>query len=271
MKYPLIILLLFTFTVIAQSAETKNYISGSLYYTGSTASHDRSSGAVSGYLSATIGTYHYLTAGYDNVNIEQTDWKYKQKMYIAGGGLSLYPFYIKGHFGKINGNFTGTSYEFNYKDKTNLYNLDFMLYTDYLLYRASFVLEEVTENINLTVRQYGVGAERYFGTHFYLSLIGYLSDLSDNRELYSLKTKLSYFPSTSLTLSFETFFGQRAFFFNPDLLTIYNLGPTQKNLYSLRVDYFLGGLTFVANFQYTDFEEHAARYYVAGIKYTLAY
>ncbi|GJQ63191.1 MAG: hypothetical protein SCALA702_22440 [Melioribacteraceae bacterium] len=272
MKYSALILLCFAFMLNAQEYKSPNYVTGSLYYTGSNATHGRTSGSISGYLNATIGTYNYLLAGYDNLDITHNEWDYSQKMYIGGGGLSLYPIFIKAHYGKIRGDFSAPLFDLFHKDRTTLYNADLLYYTNWLVFRGSYTYEKITENANIKVNQYGVGVERYLGKNFYISLFGFLSDISTLDKLYSLKAKLTYFPMPGLSVSLETFIGKRAFFFHNDYLTIFNQGVIQESLYSLRAEYYLNqSFLLIGNLQYTEFEDHVERYLVTGIKYIFSY
>lgn len=272
MKYVALIFICLAITINAQEYKLPNYVTGSVYYTGSNATHGRSSGSLSGYINATIGTYNYLIAGYDDLDITHDEWDYSQKMYIGGGGLSLYPVFIKAHYGKVKGDFSAPLFDLYHKDRTTLYNIDLLYYTNWMLFRGSYTYEKITENVNIKVNQYGFGLERYLGPYFYASLFGFVSDLSTEESLYSLKTKISWLPSLSFSLSFETFFGQRAFFFHNDYLTIFNQGVTQESLYSLRAEYYLNAsFLVIGNLQYTEFEDHVERYFAGGVKYIFSY
>ena len=81
-----------------------------------------------------------------------------------------------------------------------------------------------------------------------------------------------HFPLNQYTLSLKLygFGGERAYYYDEDLLTMFNQNETQKNLVSLRVEYdIVKELTLIGNYQYTEFQNYIIRYYVGGLKFDL--
>jgi hypothetical protein len=100
-----------------------------------------------------------------------------------------------------------------------------------------------------------------------LSIDPMYSYVSDGRRLFSLGGDVTVMPITSLKLQLSGFLGKRAYYFNPELLTIYNQDQTQSFLVSGRVEYALWGpLTLVGAYQSTTFTGYKIQYATVGLK-----
>jgi hypothetical protein len=60
-------------------------------------------------------------------------------------------------------------------------------------------------------------------------------------------------------------FGKRAYYFDPDLLTIFNQDETQESLWTVRTEYTIGGVaTLIGSYQSTGFTGYTVKYPASG-------
>jgi hypothetical protein len=104
----------------------------------------------------------------------------------------------------------------------------------------------------------------------FLSIKPNLSKIEDGRNLFSAAFKIHYLPIHELLLKAGGFTGERAYYFDPDLLTIFNQNDTQKLQLFGTVEYFPSYLLKLAvSFQHTKFAGYSINYYTAGVKLNL--
>jgi hypothetical protein len=264
----LLIVCLYVSVVFAQPGPK---IHPSVYYTYGDYSNKTRSNSISGYVPFTWNGFDYITLGYDNLNINNTDWKYHQQLFLAAGSFNFYPFYLKFGYLHIKGDFDFKPFPFEYSDFLNLYAAE-VLYNINLLYLGiSFDYSNLIGYQALVIKHYGASLNWIVNPKFSLELKPLYTSITDGRKLYAASLALNYSPTKSLTLKLYGFAGERAYYYDEDLLTMFNQNETQKNLVSFRVEYdIIKELILIGNYQYTEFQNYIIRYYVAGIKFNLS-
>lgn len=266
---------------IAQPQVETDFLSPSLYYTFGDYSDGKTSRSISGYATLTLNFFDHIYLGYDNLRINDAESFYDQNMFVSGFIKNLYPFYLRFNYSHIKGEF----------------DVDQSLYRLYSLDPDTIKSFDYTNLYNLGV-SYNYGYF-YFGINYtYLNAIGYIAvkshsiepvidwvidpklvlraapnytSVSDDRNLKSLYFRVSYYPTTDLFLYFDGFVGERAYYFNPELLTIFNLNQTQLNLFGFKAEYLpVPKLKIMLGFQNTKFSTHSINYFSAGIRYSIA-
>jgi hypothetical protein len=109
-----------------------------------------------------------------------------------------------------------------------------------------------------------------YSPSLFLSVRPNFSSLKDGRELYSLSGKITYFPIITTSIKVYGFYGERAYYFDNDLLTLFNQDETQKYQAGVQLDYYPSYyLLLSAGVQHTKFQTISINYFVAGIRYGL--
>ena len=265
MKRAIIILTLIC-AIIIEAQPKSGAFSPSVYYTKGSYSNSNSSDGFSLYTSLRVNTHDYIIGGFDNLVINNPEWEYDQKMFVLGGVKNLYPFYIKASFAHIIGDFSFIPFTYTYEDVTNIYSLDLLYNFNFFYVGASFSLLDLDGFISNVSKQYGLRFEWYPSQKFSFSVRPYFTNLYDGRKLYSSLFKLSYTPANKLTLMLTASLGERAYFFNSDLLTIFNQNETQTGLYKAKVEYkFSDKFKIVTSFQHSKFTDFNINYFSVGI------
>jgi hypothetical protein len=243
----------------------------SVYYTYGDYSNAITSNSISGYVPFTWNGFDYITVGYDNLNIDSTYWKYHQQFFLAAGSFNFYPFYLKLGYLHIKGDFEYKPYPgFDYSDFLNLYSAEVLYNVDFLYLGISFDYSNLIGYQALVIKHYGASLLWVINPKFSFELKPLYTSITDGRKLYAASLGLNYSPSKSLTLKLYGFGGERAYYYDEDLLTMFNQNETQKNLASFRVEYdIVNELTLIGNYQYTEFQNYIIRYYVGGLKLNL--
>lgn len=105
------------------------------------------------------------------------------------------------------------------------------------------------------------------GPRIFLSLKPSYVKPKDGRSLTSVAGKIHYLPVNQLLLKVGGMIGKRAYYFDSDILTIFNQDETQKNLIFGQLEYSpVKQFTLILAVQHTEFETFSINYYIAGIK-----
>lgn len=242
----------------------------SAYYTYGNYTDSTSSNSVSAYVPFTWNGFDYLTLGYDNLNIDNPLWKYNQQLFLAASSFNFYPFYLKLSYLHIKGDFDFKPSTFEYSDFLNLYSAEVLYNIDLLYLGISFDYSNLIGYQALIIKHYGASLLWIINPNLSLELKPLYTSITDGRKLYAASLGLNYSPTRSLTLKLYGFAGERAYFYDEDLLTMFNQNETQNNLVSFRVEYnIVKELTLIGNYQYTEFRNYIIRYYVGGLKFNL--
>ncbi len=264
-KYIFIALIFCTSAALAQLSQT--IISPSAYYTHGAYSNKNSSNSLAIYSTLKTNNDIYFIAGYDNLNINNPDWTYLQQMFAAGTILGINSFYVKANYAHIKGDFDYKPFLDRYSDFSNLYNADLFCYFDANYLGAAYThLNQIGLKAQ-KVNQITLRFERIFSYNFFASLKPSVSLLSDKRKLFSAAVKFHYLAAPEWLAKAGGFYGKRAYYFDSDLLTIFNQDETQKYLAFLQVEYVPNpSIRFIGGYQYTKFTTYSISYFILGIR-----
>ena len=237
------------------------------YYTYGNYSSNASSNSYAGYVPLVLNLKHTLVLGYDNLRINTTDWKYDQKTYIAGTILSFDPVYLKFNYAYLGGDYAENT-GYSYKDKTHILNPGIFFRVGRVYLGVSYVHLDMNGGIiQQTTNQFTGRLEWIVSQSVFLSVRPSYVRLKDGRNLTSVAAKIHFMPSHKVLLKAGVMIGKRAYYFDPDLLTIFNQDETQKDLIFGQLEYSPGKkFTLILAAQHTSFDTFSINYYIAGIK-----
>jgi hypothetical protein len=265
MKYLLILPLLFL--IAANLYADSTYLTPSVYYTRGEYNDGRYSDSYAGFLS--IGTWQQrVLFSYDQLRIADPEWQYNQKYFNAGAILGLTNFFVKPNYGHLSGHLGGLNYH------NDIYSID-AFYTNYTLYlggsytfqsNGGYFTEDLIEGAK-DINQVMLRFEYIPHWRVLLSVKPVYTYVSDGRNLFGASFRFHYLPFDKLLLKVHGFAGERAYFFDPDLLVIYNQDDTQKYLASAQLEYLLSPhFHLIGGFQHTSFGSYKINYYFGGIR-----
>ncbi|HKI77524.1 MAG TPA: hypothetical protein VKA26_03170 [Ignavibacteriaceae bacterium] len=239
-----------------------------IYYTYGNYSSDASSKAFSVYVPFVFGQRHTFLAGYDNLKIITPNWDYNQQMYNLQTILNFDPFYIKLNYDYINGDYLESNSINNYQDRTNIFNLESFIRLKLFYIGLSYVHLKMNGGIlQQSTDQFTARLEYLIDPRVYLSLKPSYVKVKDGRNLASFEARINYLPLNSFLIKAGAMFGKRAYYFDSDLLTIFNQEETQDKKYFGQVEYTpVKSFTFILSYIHSGFETYSINYFVAGIK-----
>lgn len=281
-------ILIFFISVNAQVQ--KSAFIPSVYFTNGSYTNGNSSKSVSIYNSFLLNGFDYITLGYDMLNIENPLWDYDQNYFVINGFKNVYPFYfslgyahIKGDFKSINhtnlfyssefGEIYGfkqdaDNYYYEYSDFTNIYsasikyNYNLFYFGGSAVYLNSIGFKDVS-NIQLSL-----SFDWLISPKLTLTVAPYSSGISDGRNLYSVESFITYRFNNKFNVTAGGFAGERAYYYNPDYLIVFNQIETQKYLLKLKGEFKITpNFNLNAIFQKTKFSGYQITYLTAGISY----
>jgi len=280
MKKLLFITAVFIFTISCYADSI--YFSPSFYYTRGDYSNNSYSNSYAGYL-AISNLRNTLLLSYDNLTIGGGDNKYIHHYFNAGGILGFTNFYLKLNYGHAEGSYnqntTGRGNMFNNNntnsstnDVNNLYSID-AFYTDYSTYLGvGYSFQKQEGNVSRDVYQILLRLEYIPHWRILFSLKPVWTYVSDGRELFGLNGRINYLPFDRFLIKAHGFYGERAYFFDPDLLILFNQDETQKYLAALQLEYyFTYNFNIAAGFQHTSFGSYKINYYILGVRTNLVF
>ncbi len=256
------------------------YVSPSFYYTYGDYSNKNSSNSFAFYNTLQLSKRFFLINSYDNLKITARDsikWNYNQQMLSAGLFGNYFPYFLKFTYAHIKGDFKLKDYDFgSYSDYSNLFNFDFMYYQNLFYYGISYTF--INSHGILTIdslskqsaHQLNLKLEYIIHPQIFLSIKPNYSKIEDGRNLLSTAFKIHYLPLPELLIKAGGFAGERAYYFDPDLLIIFNQNETQKLQVFGTVEYFPSYLLKLAvSFQHSEFAGYSINYYTAGVRLNL--
>ena len=268
-QFKLLIILCF---ISANLTSAQSVVTPSVYYTYGAYSNENNSKDYSGYLSIKLAARgDYMIAGYDKLLITNPDYEFDQKMFVAGIIKNQYPFYLKLNYANINGDYNSSLDPLlNYTDKTNVINGGILYNFDLYFIGVSYTYTNLNGLSSVNSNQIGADFIWNTSSNFILSIKPLYTKVSDGRSLVSSNIKFDFPISTKVRFSAEGSFGKRAYYFNPDLLTIYNQDETQKTTISVRGEYQLFKfLRLITSYQYAEFDSFNIKYIIGGLKFSL--
>jgi hypothetical protein len=189
-------------------------------------------------------------------------------MISAGWTKALYPLYIKLNYSHVSGKFNYLPFRYSYDDNLNVINAG-LTYNYYLFYFGVSATYQNLDGIkSAEVKQIKLNADWIVSSKITLSLSPVYTSVSDGRELAAIMGKLTYRPFKMAALSFGAMRGKRAYYYDDNLLTIFNQDETQKSIYSVKLELNITDkFKLPAIFQQSEFENYSIKYLTAGLIY----
>lgn len=242
----------------------------SLYYTYGNYSNQNYSNSFAGYVTLAFKNSDFITGAFEQLQINNDEWTYSQTMLTAGYTKTIFPFYFKFNYSHVMGKFDFLPFPFSYKDYLNIYNAN-LIYNYYLFYLGtSFTYQDLNGFKPVVVKQFKFNIDWIASSKFTFSVSPLYTTVTDGRSLTSVYANLKYTPVKMLTITLGAMAGKRAYYFDENLLTIFNQDETQKKLYGAKVELNLTKQFILpVVFQYSEFETYNIKYFTAGIKYKL--
>jgi len=269
MKNILFALLFFASSLQADST----FVNPSFYFTYGNYSSKEVSKSYAFYNTIAITNNYFMTVHYDNLTITGKNWNYLQQTFLVGNYINLFPLGVKFSYAHLKGDYSSPPSSFTYSDFTDLYNLDLFYYKNLYYIGISFTYLNANGILNTAgltqqkVSQLTLRLEKIVSNDFFISIKPNYSELSDGRKLYSLSGKVHYLLSRDLLIKAGGMIGKRAYYFDSDLLTIFNQDYTQTSLYFGQLEYSASPHTkIISSFQRAKFQNLSINYFVLGIK-----
>lgn len=272
------VLVLFLFAGVYLCAQNITYYT-SYYLTTGNYTIDKSSLSNAGYVTAAIDYQWFPTVAYDHLTIKSKQWNYTQNMLLGGLMYSSYPYTVKAYYAYLPAEFTykpklpaGTP-SFDYRNISNLVSFECSRYIDELFVGAAYThlhaigpiadFKEVQNTNQLTMRM-----DYPLTEGVTVSVIpGWFTSQRDKRSLFSMLFKLQYQYSELLRLKAGGMAGNRAYYFDNDLLTLFNQDETQTQNFNAQIDYRVtGAVSVAALYVHSEFTGYQINYLGAGIK-----
>ncbi|MCF8315175.1 MAG: hypothetical protein K9I71_03580 [Ignavibacteriales bacterium] len=267
MRIKIILLaLILTSTSLAQSGI---WLLPGMYYTSGSYSNQWESTTYSAFLPVYLPGGDYLIIGYDNHRIDSTDWTYKQSAYTAAYNYNSFPIFLKFAYSHIGGKFNYKySNDYDYSDTYDFAAVNAKYYIAPLYLGLGYSFGSMAGFQDLKSHQLNANLVFVFSNYFLAELQPVYSSVSDNRKLFSAALNLSFYSDYGLTVYAGGFLGKRAFYYNIDLLTVFNQFITQKSGYSLKAEYSVNQyLKIQGSYLHTAFELYDIDYITAGLKF----
>lgn len=266
----IILIFLFLFSSVLSFAQEENeifYLSPSVFYTFGSYSTNQKSNSISFYNTLQLFDKFYLINHYDHLLIDYNEYGYKQQTFLAGGIVDLFPSFIKFNYSHYKGDFSYKPVIFNSNDFTNLYNVDLVFYEEWNYFGASYTHLNQIGSAFVSSHQVTLRLERILSKEFFISLKPNFVHLDNGKNLFSAAVKFHYAPIYDLILKVGGFAGERIFYFDSDLLTIFNQNYIHKLQIFGQVEYNPTYLfKIIAGYQHNKFADFDVDYLYAGIK-----
>jgi hypothetical protein len=263
-----IIFLLICFAGFSKADST--YLSPSVYYTNGSYSEGRVSNSISFYNVLQLSGNFYLINHYDHLEVKSSEWNYMQQTFLGGLFIDVFPLLMKFNYAHYKGDYNHIPFHYKYSDFTNLFSTDVFYYTDEFYLGAAYMHLNETGYKKQITDQVTLRFEKILSYHFFISFKPSYSRLLDGRNLFSAALKSHYLVNPDLLLKFGGFGGERAYYFDTDLLTIFNQDDTQRYQLFAQAEYsFFKELTIILSYQHTKFTAFEINYLVAGLKANL--
>jgi hypothetical protein len=263
--------LLFLFLLAFANNSTRGdslYVYPSSYYTFGKYSTGERSTSISGYVTLSFNLKSFLTLGYDNLNLDYISGNYLQKNYTASFLQNSFPSYYKASYSHLRGEDNPIGSTAAATDNINLVSMEYYFFSNMFYFGiAGTYLNENNNLENLNVFQITPRIEWVLSSKLFLSLKPNYTYVSDKRSLFSIAGYVSWNASGNLYLKVGGFLGERALYFDTDLLTIYNQNVTQTQLYSVQLDYIaIKNTKLTAGYQRSKFSTYSINYFFVGLR-----
>lgn len=254
---------------IAQSEDSISYFSihPSVFYTNGNYSTNVSSNAIELYNSLQLMKEFFLVNHYEYLAIDHAEYKYIQNTFLAGGIVDLFPYYLKFNYSHYKGDYDYKPYALTYSDFSNLFNIDVFFYFDGFYIGSSYTHFNQSGYVNAYSHQLTLRFEKILSDEFFISLKPNLTLLNSDKKLFSVALKLHYAPVPDLLFKAGGFIGEREFYFDSDLLTIFNQNSIQKYQVLAQAEFIANNnFRIITGYQHNKFADFNVNYLFAGIK-----
>ena len=267
MKKMIVILAWVLITAHVYPQKISGSVTPSLYYTSGTYSNTMTSSGYDAFTSLGLTGGDYLIAGFSTMNIDSSTWKYGQKTIILGAFGNYYPFYLKANYGFVSGTYERKDVQYTYDDNIDIFNASAIYNWDLFYFGIHGSYVNGTGYKNIQSVQVGLRTDWLLSPTMSFSIDPLYSYISDGRKLYSIGGEFVVVPFPSFKIQASGSVGRRAYYFNPELLTIFNQDQTQSLLWGGRIEYGIWGpISLVGSYQSTKFTGYTIQYATAGIK-----
>jgi len=275
MKTKIIIMFIFISFFSDVFAQTKvTEIQPEFYYSNGNFSTGTTSNGFFGSANVIINEFDLVRIGLNKIIFNNAEWKYDQTNYSIGGVKNLYPFYIKTSFLYMDGEFDYKPFFSKYSD--NLYTvaleIDYNVNLFYLGINFAYTNFNSGSDslVSLNSKQFGLPLTYESSSGFLFSITPTYTMLTDRGNLLSTEVLFKYSPTKKITAYLSGFFGERAYFYNHHLYTIYNQNSTQTSAINFVVEYKTSKkVTLVGRYTYTEFKDYLINYYTVGVRLNL--
>lgn len=256
-------------TVSLAFSQSNYLIQPSGYFTYGKYSDKTISNQYSIFLGGSFGYNNYFVVGYDNIKVSNDVWKYDQENYSFGFHYWILDLKtkLKFDFVSIKGKYSDNTTNRPLSDNGTLISpeVSFGVYPFYYGIGYSAFSQKGLNKINSS--QIYLRADYYPHHKFLITLIPSFHLISDNSKYLSLQTSITYFPIYELSLNSTFSVGARKFYYNPDLMVLFNQIDTQTGNYSFRVNYnFYKNFVASLIYQKSKFTNYEIDYFVIGLK-----
>lgn len=250
-------------------------VSASPFYTYGKYSNQVVSNSKAIYSSINLNGNFILSAGYDNISLKYNDWDYKQNSISGSGIVRISDLYLKFAGIKIRGDFIDNLFNQSYNYQDEVYSLSSELFYKYnwnyfglgVNYTNSGKGYDTLKAYNLSLRY-----EFFLDYYTYLSFRPNFYFENSNKKLFSITSKLTHWFSPDFIGNINLTLGSRRYYFDNDLLTIYNQYETQKLVVGGSIDYsIIDEITVSAGYQHTKFESFSVNYLFVGLRTKLIF
>ena len=271
------------------TAESRNYtLHPSLFATYGNYGDGRTSRELAGYATLATKNLQFISVGHSDLEISHAGWKYHRMMPVAGAMISRLPFRLKAYYGRIEGKYSAKSGTLSdYRDHGNeasgeaIYSrrhYDLGVAYSYFSGRGFSYSDTLGGRApNQESHQFTGRITCLLTPWFSLTARHNFTHLLDGRDLYSLSMKAVYAPRPGWIVGAGGFIGERAYYFDNDLLVLFDQNDTQRGMLFGQVEAPLWrNFSITAEYMYTEFEyfpiagipgsDYSIRYAVAGIK-----
>jgi hypothetical protein len=255
-----------------------------VYLSSGNYSGQRHSTEYSAYGSVGIRNRHFISAGYSDLAISDVDWKYRQKVGTVGALFTRLPFAAKAYYSRVSGDYASKLWDYSYSDHANVISAELIyvrwpltLGMEYARFDGSGYSRQRTDQytlrhdlqlqsaIRLSVRPSYVWVMD--GPLSQADFSGSTENFKGPRHLASIAGKLVWQAAPRLRISAGGFLGQRAYYFDNDLLVLNNQNETQTGMRFAQIEALVWrDVTALGEYIQTDFDEYSIEYVVIGIK-----
>lgn len=264
-----IIILLTTFSIFLKAQESYNTISISPYYTLGSYSDKTSSKSKALYVITNLNNEYIFSGGIDNIMLKHNQWDYKQNSIFLFGLYHRFPFSLKLSSAYVIGNYSEQNKQLsNYSDENIsitpelIYKFDWNYIGLAFNYFVSTKGFQKLKSSSITLR-----FDKYLDFFTYFSIRPNFYFENSGKKLASIATQIIHWITPEFLVKGKIVIGNRRYYFDNDLLTIYNQYDIQKVVLDFGLEYSLiDEITFSGAYQYTKFEKTTVNYLVIGVR-----